>query len=112
MNWWLWGWLVGGLTISFMLSRRLFALPKVRDVSPEDRHRCCEQQRFEAVADFGHVTGFDLDLGRCASCGAWLMAVFWAASTTYNMISQEQAERFLELQGTPELRRALKAWVN
>ena len=112
MNGWLWGCLLGGLTIGLVLSRRLFALPKGGDVTPEDRHRCCEQQGFEAVADFGSVTGFDLDLGRCASCGAWLMAVFWVTSTTYNVISQEQAERFLELQGTPELRRVLKAWVS
>lgn len=113
MNWWLLGGgLMGGLVIVLTVSRRLFALPKIRELSFDDRHRCCDSQRFEAAADFGEVTGFDLELGRCANCDAWLMAVFWASSTTYNVISQEQAERFLRLQGTPELHRALETWVN
>ena len=111
MNWWLWGSIVGGLGICLMVSRRLFALPKVGSAKPVDRHRCCERQSFELVADFGEVKGFDIDLGRCTSCDAWLMAVFWVSSTTYNVISQAQAERYQGLQGTPELRRALKTWV-
>ena len=64
------------------------------------------------IADFDSAGGFDLDLGRCASCGTWLMAVWYVGSTTYNVISQERAEYFLKLQGTPELRKALKAWVD
>ena len=113
MSWLLiWAILGGGLTLGFMLSRRLFALPKFGGTSPADRHRCCDDQSFEVTTDFNHVAGCDLDLGRCASCGTWLMAVYYAGSTTYNVITQERAEYFLELQGTPELRRALKAWVD
>ena len=40
------------------------------------------------------------------------MAVFYAQSTNYVVISKERAEHFLDLQGTPELRKALKNWVD
>ncbi len=112
MSGWFWAGLIGSLAIGLHLSRRLFALPKFDGASPEERHTCCDRQQFEQVADLEQAGGFDFDLGRCASCGAWLMAVFWGASTTCNVIPEEQAEHFLGLQGTPELRRALKAWVN
>ena len=78
--------------------------------NPPDRHRCCDAQSFEVTADFEHAGG--VDLGRCVNCSAWLMAVWYHGSTTYNVISQERAEYFLKLQDTPELRRALKAWVD
>ena len=36
MNWWLWGWLLGGPTIGLLLSRRLFAIPNIENVSPAE----------------------------------------------------------------------------
>ncbi|MBW2394957.1 MAG: hypothetical protein JRG95_11865 [Deltaproteobacteria bacterium] len=112
MSGWLWVGLIGSLAIGLQLSRRLFALPRFDGASPAERHACCDRPQFEQVVDFGQAAGFDFDLGRCGSCGAWLMAVFRGASITCNVISEEQAEHFLGLQGTPELRRALKTWVN
>ena len=76
------------------------------------RQVCCDKQSWSAIADFGHAGGFDLDLGRCANCGAYLMAVFYVSSTTYSVISNQQAAHFLKLQGTPELKTALKTWVD
>ena len=35
----------------------------------------------------------------------------YVASTNYVVISDEQADHFLTLQGTPELKKALKNWV-
>ncbi len=67
------------------------------------------------IADFGHVAGFDLDLCRCAACGAYSIAVFYVSSATYNVISNELAEHFLRLKhaGDPdEFKLALKRWVD
>ena len=65
------------------------------------------------VADFGHAAGFDFDLGRCAACGAYIMAVFYEPSTTYNIIPDELAQHFLSLKADPrELKLALKKWVD
>ncbi|MCZ6588576.1 MAG: hypothetical protein O7B24_11590 [Alphaproteobacteria bacterium] len=75
------------------------------------RHTCCDQQSWTAVWDFGHAGGVDLDLGKCENCGAYLMAVFYVDSTNYVVISNEQAQHFLTLHDTPELKKALKKWV-
>ena len=65
------------------------------------------------VADFGHAGGFDLDLGRCAACDVYLMAVFYEPSTTYVVISDELAQEFLSLRDDPaRLKQALKKWVD
>ena len=80
------------------------------ELAPWPSRLVFEVTETEAIADFDHAAG--VDLGRCASCGAWLMAVWYHRSTTYNVISKERAEYFLDLQGTPELRRVLKAWVD
>jgi len=79
------------------------------------RYRCCERMDWKVVADFGHVAGFDLDLCRCAVCGAYSIAVFYVSSTTYNVISGELAEHFLRLRDSAnpkEFKLALKRWVD
>ncbi len=69
--------------------------------------------QWKPVADFGHVAGFDLDLGRCTACGVYIMAVFYVESTTYNCISDELAQHFLSLRGDPlQLKEELKKWVD
>ena len=40
------------------------------------------------------------------------MAVVYVSSTNHVRISDERAEEFLALQGTRELKRVLKAWVD
>ena len=72
---------------------------------------CCSEQEWEPVADLGHTAGVDFDLGRCKNCGTYLMAVFYVSSTTYNVLSEQQAERFLRLRGSPVLRKALRRWL-
>ncbi len=80
---------------------------------PISQYRCCDQMQWEPVADFGHAGGFDLDLGRCAACGVYIMAVFYVSSTTYNCISDELARHFLSLRDDPpRLNKALKQWVD
>ena len=65
------------------------------------------------VADLGESAGFDFDLGRCASCGIYIMAVFYVSSTTYNCLPEERALRFLSLRDhSTELKRALRKWVD
>jgi hypothetical protein len=101
--------LLGGLPLIWLVIHGLFAMPTFGSAT---RHTCCDNQSWTAVADFGHAGGVDLDLGTCENCGAYLMAVFYVSSTNYVVISNEQAEHFLKLQGTPELKKALKNWVD
>lgn len=107
-QWALWTFLLGGLPLVLLVIHALFAPPRFGSRPPD----CCAEQDWTALADLGHAAGADFDLGRCRSCGAHLMAVFYVASTTYVVISKEQAEGFLALQGTPELKKALKAWLD
>lgn len=80
---------------------------------PISQYRCCDDMQWQSVADFGHVAGFDLDLGRCAACGIYIMAVFYVSSTIYNCISDELAQRFLALREDPiALKKALRRWVD
>ncbi len=72
---------------------------------------CCGDQEWTHVADFGHTAGFDFDLGRCANCGAYLLEVAYAYWPTIHVIEKPEAESFLRLDGTPELRKALRRWV-
>ena len=75
-------------------------------------YRCCDELEWEAVADLGHTAGVDFDLGRCKNCGTYLMAVFYVVSTTYNVLSKEEAEEFLQLQESPKLKAALRRWFD
>ena len=72
---------------------------------------CCNDQEWTPVADFGHAAGFDFDLGRCGRCGAYPLAVAYADWPTVHVIGEEEALAFLKLEGTPELRKALRRWV-
>lgn len=78
------------------------------------RYRCCDQFDWVAVADFGHVAGVDLDLGRCDRCGRYVMAVFepQEGSLTRVCLTNAEAQTFLSRQGDPAgLRAVLQAWV-
>ena len=101
--------LLASLPLVWLISHDLFAMPTFGSAK---RHTCCDDLSWAAVADFGHAGGVDLDLGKCENCGAYLMAVFYVESTNYVVISNEQAELFLTLHGTPELKKALKNWVD
>jgi hypothetical protein len=50
-------------------------------------HRCCEEMRLDSVGDCGEVTGFDLTLQKCRSCGAYVMDFYWAGSNTPNVMT-------------------------
>ena len=78
----------------------------------DTRSTCCENMEWESVADLGSAAGADFDLGKCANCGSYIMCIFYCASENYVPIGKGVAERFLSLQGTPELRKALKRWFN
>ncbi len=101
--------LLGGLPVLWLVIHELFGRPAT--VEEPARRGCCDRQSWTAVADFGHAGGVDLDLGKCENCGAYLMAVFYVTTTNYVVISRQQAEHFLSLKGTPELKPALKRWV-
>ena len=108
-RWALWTFLLGGLPLVVLLIHDVFGMPRF---SEPQRSTCCPDQVWVAVADFGYAAGVDLDLGRCASCASYLMAVFYVESTNYIPISDERAEHLLALQGTPELKKELKRWFD
>ncbi len=108
-RWALWTLLLAGLPLIWLIIHDLFAMPTFGSAR---KPICCDNRSWTAVADFGHAGGVDLDLGKCENCGAYLMAVFYVSSTNYVVISNEQAEHFLTLHGTPELKKALKNWVD
>ena len=64
------------------------------------------------VADFGHTGGFDFDLGRCARCTRYLMAIAYADVPTIHVLDDAEAERFLELEKTGGLNAALRKWAD
>jgi len=108
-RWALWTLLLAGLPLIWLTIHDLFAMPTFGSAR---KPICCDNRSWTAVADFGHAGGVDLDLGKCENCGAYLMAVFYVGSTNCVVISNEQAEHFLTLHGTPELKKALKNWVD
>jgi len=85
----------------------------VRFENPVTKDPCCARRKWEAVADFGHVSGLDLDLGRCAHCGAYVMAVVYNWPPNYIVLDPDDAHRFLALRDHPrELRVELKRWLD
>jgi hypothetical protein len=107
--WAIWTFVLAGLPLILLLIMELFALPKFGNAI---RYSCCEEMAWAPVADFGHVRGVDLDLGRCQACGAYLMAVYRAGSTTNIVISDDQARHWLSLEGTDKLKQELRSWVD
>jgi hypothetical protein len=75
-------------------------------------HRCCDNQKWVAVADLGHAGRVDFDLGQCENCGKYLMATWYVGpESTCILLSKRKAERFLRIQGAEQLRRELKRWL-
>jgi hypothetical protein len=76
--------------------------------------KCCANPEWTPVADFGHAAGFDLDLGRCANCGRYLMSVYYYGASNYVPVSDDRAKEWLALQEEDPLRlkAALKKWID
>ncbi len=87
-------------------------MPGSQEDKKDKRPTCCENMEWEMVADLDSAAGADFDLGKCTNCGLYVMCIFYYASENYIPISKGMAERFLSLQGTPELKKALKRWFN
>jgi hypothetical protein len=105
------------MNLAAMRLRDFFGRLPSRRVKPEPQRdpssACCENLRWTPVAGFGHAAGCDLDLGKCESCGSFVMCV-WYASATYIRISNERAEFLQKLQreDPDRLRLILKKWVD
>ena len=103
--------LIAGITAILLIARWKYrVIRKNAEDEIMSQYMCCNDQEWEPVADLGHAAGVDLDLGQCKNCGTYLMAVFYVNSTTYNVLSKQEAERFLKLQGNSELKKALRRW--
>jgi hypothetical protein len=75
---------------------------------------CCDKFEWTLVADFDHAAGCDLDLGRCANCGGYVMCVSYYGHGNYVPVTEEQAEAWLALQKQDplKLKAALRRWVD
>ncbi len=99
---------LGGLPTLWLLFYFIFGWSKFDEATKQS---CCDNRSGTGLADFGYVGGVELSLGRCENCGSYRMAVSYAATTKYAVISEELAEYLLALQGTPELKKVLRKWV-
>jgi hypothetical protein len=75
---------------------------------------CCGGLTWAPVADLGHASGFDFDLGRCNVCGSYLICIAYAASGTYHRIPDERANYYLSLlnDDPARLRAVLRKWAD
>jgi len=85
-----------------------------QNILQPEQQKCCENMKWEEVADLGHASGVDLDLGRCKQCGTYVMAIYsyFHGTPVYVTVNPADAERFISLLGRlHELRVALKDWL-
>jgi hypothetical protein len=77
-----------------------------------DRMTCCGAPTFGLLEDLGHVEAVDWDLGRCTSCGSYLLQQ-WSEHAPLNVfldkLSDEEGERFARSRGRERLM-LLKRW--
>jgi hypothetical protein len=73
---------------------------------------CCADPTFELIEELGHVEAVDWDLGRCGSCGSYVLRS-WSPHaplrTIYEPLTEQQADQFRTSRGNERLTQ-LKAW--
>jgi hypothetical protein len=76
--------------------------------------KCCDDPKYEQIEELGHVEAVDWDLGRCRSCGAYLLQQ-WSEHAPLHVyldkLSEEEGERFRRSEGRDRLV-LLKRWYN
>ena len=75
---------------------------------------CCSALKFVPIEDLGHVESVDWDLGRCASCNAYLLqkrSEYAADRLSYDTLSDTEARQFQQSSGRERVS-LLKAWYN
>ena len=108
-RWAVWTLALGGLPLLWLTIEDIFGLPKA---TSQVRYRCCAGMTLAPVADLGHAASCDFELDRCVVCAAYVMAVDYYGAVIHVVIRDDRAKRFLALRGKPELKRALKAWID
>ena len=74
--------------------------------------KCCSELMFEFKADASHADGCEFTLGRCSSCGAWLVHCFQTAVVhegVYETIDADMSAKIQTLSGK-ELKEFMRAW--
>jgi hypothetical protein len=75
---------------------------------------CCDALKFVPLEDLGHAESVDWDLGRCASCNAYLLqkwSEYAADRLYYDTLTDDEAERFRRSEGRERIS-LLKAWYS
>ncbi len=73
---------------------------------------CCQSPSFLGERDLDSAGGFDLMLGKCASCGAPWMGVFCTATSMsgWEPVSREDLDAINAITDWPELKRFMRSW--
>lgn len=75
---------------------------------------CCDDPKFELIEELGHVEAVDWDIGRCQSCGAYLLQQ-WSEHAPLNVyldkLTEEEGTQFLNAQGRARMQ-LLRDWYN
>jgi hypothetical protein len=75
---------------------------------------CCSYETFELAEELGHVEAVDWDLGRCRTCGSYVLQT-WSPHAPdrvfYDRLTAEEGARFAASQGRERVQ-LLKQWYN
>jgi hypothetical protein len=73
---------------------------------------CCGEPKLATELDLGSAGGFEFDLAKCASCGAYRMKVFCVASgiSGIEAVAAGDVERIKTLAGGPDLKVYMREW--
>ncbi len=73
---------------------------------------CCASPKFKLEEELGHTEGVDWDLGKCLTCGAYLLrqwSVYAPDRIFYDKLSDDEANTFLKSEGVKR-KSLLKQW--
>lgn len=76
--------------------------------------KCCDDPKFKLIEELGHVESVDWDLGRCQSCGSYLLQQ-WSEHAPLNVyldrLSEVEGAMFQRSEGRVRVA-LLKKWYN
>jgi hypothetical protein len=75
---------------------------------------CCDDPKFELIEELGHVESVDWDLGRCTSCGSYLLRQWSEYAPLHTYLDKLTEEEGVEFRNSEGRRRVslLKRWYN
>ncbi len=72
-----------------------------------DKVACCHGPDWKPLWDLGEAGSFDFLLGRCATCGEYLMHIWRMGDEEYLPVTADDADRLLQAEPGSERKRSL-----